>query len=95
MAKQSGFDIFYTAPKGAGHLMILSKKLLPNEQTVFVEGEGGTSWLKDALKVWTDLAKPSVRLFVPKGLPLTQVQSVFAESHGNKELSVVLDRGDN
>ncbi len=93
MAQENGFTVFYTPPSG-GHLMVLSQRLLPNEQTVFVDAGNYSDWLADAYKVWEGLARPPVRLFLPKGAPMSMVQSVFAEATDNKALTVVLDRGE-
>ena len=85
--------MYYTPPSG-GHLMILSKRLLPNDQTVFVESPNLTEWLKQAHKIWQGLAQPAVRLFLPRGAAVEQVQESFSRALENKNLTVVLDRGE-
>jgi hypothetical protein len=93
-AKTLGFEIYYNPPEPTDHLMVLSKRLLPNDQTVFVDSTDPVKWLKEGQKVWNDLGKPTVRLFLPKGTPMAKVQTVFAEAMANKSITVVLDRGD-
>src|SRR5690606_3603024 len=89
-AQTLGFEIYYTPPAPTDHLMVLSKRLLPNEQTVFVDSADTVKWLKEGHKIWESLGKPTVRLFLPKGAPMAKVQSVFAEATTQKSITVVL-----
>lgn len=46
-------------------LLVESSKLLPNQVTVQLFNRTFESWLEDAISIWNDLQRPSVRVFLP------------------------------
>lgn len=56
------FDLDNSAP-----LLIETSKLLPAQMTVQILNKTFDSWTDQAQRIWTDLHKPSVRVFLPEG----------------------------
>ncbi len=46
-------------------LLVESSKLLPNQVTVQLFNRTFDSWIDEGLRIWNDLQRPSVRVFLP------------------------------
>jgi hypothetical protein len=66
-------------------LLIQSESLLPNKWILIVPYAGDMkAWLSRISKAWTDLKKPSIRIFLPTGQSASQVTQF-------EDITLVLD----
>jgi hypothetical protein len=73
-------------------LMIPSEMLLPNKWVVVMPGTTNfESWIKDIFKVWSDLNRPSLRVFLPPGLSSGAFQQAWIQHISVQDFTVVLD----
>jgi hypothetical protein len=54
-------------------LLIESSKLLPNRVTVQLFNRTFDAWVEDAISIWSDLQRPSVRVFLPSEKSVSQL----------------------
>lgn len=67
-------------PEVKSCLLISSALYLPNEETVVLEYAGSISqWTKRASEIWTELGKPTLRIFLPKGTTSTDFLKHWTE----------------
>lgn len=73
-------------------LMISAEQSLPCRWVVLLFGcESIQSWTKDLFELWTNMNKPSLRVFLPKNIPSADWISLWRTHSSFEDLSVVLD----
>jgi hypothetical protein len=61
-------------------LMIASRDLLPNDKTILIPYEEPVkTWAQAIYKIWVDLQKPSLRVFLPDGVPPASFEASWPE----------------
>ncbi len=63
-------------------LLVESSKLLPNKVTVQLFDRTFDSWVDEAIKIWNDLQRPSVRVFLPSQKASNQLTARWKISEG-------------
>ncbi len=63
-------------------LLVESSKLLPNQVTVQLFNRTFDSWVDEAMRIWNDLQRPSVRVFLPSEKASSQLTSRWKISDG-------------
>ena len=59
-------------------LMVSSGHRLPAIQTVEVPFDGNLGeWLTKVTSIWRDLSRPTLRLFLPRGITVTQAEALW------------------
>lgn len=86
-------DVWNT-PKNAP-LLIFSVDLLPNRETIHLPyGTSFKTWVERAHHLWSDLKKPSARIFLPKAQDVEEFIELWPESKKEKaQVTVVVDIG--
>lgn len=70
-------------------LMIASRQLLPNHQTVVVpSATDRTAWVATCFRVWKGLDRPSARVFLPPGLSRDEFVKLWPDQ-GHDEIEIV------
>lgn len=73
-------------------LLIPSSNLLPNRWVVVIRGSDDfETWVEVAFKRWTEMRKPSLRLFLPTGKDLTDFQKAWRKYSDYNDFNVILD----
>lgn len=73
-------------------LLIQSQSLLPNKWVLVVDYTNDMqSWVTQIAKVWEDLQRPSLRIFLPSGQSASPLSESWFESLDFQEVTVVLD----
>jgi hypothetical protein len=73
-------------------LMIASHDLLPNKWVVILPWKHSLAeWISQSAKIWTNLKKPSCRLFLPTGQSTVSLHQYWNLNDQLQELMVVLD----
>lgn len=75
---------------GPSPLMVASPHRLPNKQVVVLpEITHHKDWLNLAFQVWTQLARPSLRIFLPPEFELSEFQKLWPGSTESHDLTLV------
>ena len=73
-------------------LMFDSSNLLPNRWLVMVSDcSNFQEWTEQISHIWTNLRKPSLRVFLPTGLSSGDFQKIWKETQSFDDFSVVVD----
>lgn len=73
-------------------IMIYSPHRVPARWVVVLPAnEGRAAWMKRLRALWTKLKKPSLRVFLPAGLPASDAMAELKEFDEGVELAIVLD----
>ncbi|MBN8536745.1 MAG: hypothetical protein J0M15_06805 [Deltaproteobacteria bacterium] len=73
-------------------IMIPSSKPFPNRWTVMVGYEqDSTLWSQKIFKLYLDLNKPSLRIFLPSNLSMNQFVESWRSFSSEEDLSIVLE----
>lgn len=76
----------------APRYMIGSEKLLPNRWVLSLGGSSDFStWVEEISKIWTELGKPSLRVFLPTGLSAGEFRSLWSRIQTFDDFTVVVD----
>jgi hypothetical protein len=73
-------------------LLIGSAHLLPNKFVLQVEGsEDFESWVAQIYKAWTEIGKPTLRIFLPTGKNIGDFNQFWHRESDFEDFTVVLD----
>jgi len=73
-------------------LLIHSSHLLPNRWTLQLAFAGDSrKWIQEILTAWTGLQKPSLRIFLPTGLSLSDFNAAWTQTQTFDDFTIVLD----
>lgn len=71
-------------------LMLAAENRLPSQQVVVLPScENGKDWLARAHKVWEQLGKPTLRLFLPNDFDATQFQTQWPGGIDETDITLV------
>jgi len=75
-----------------GKLLISSSELLPNRWVVQLEhSDSLAQWCHHIAEIWVGLRKPTLRVFLPTGLPAGDFLTTWKQSQSFDDFSVVVD----
>lgn len=78
--------------KSAAPLMIACENLLPNKWVVILPWKGNLAeWTAELHEVWRQLKEPSLRVFLPPGQSMGNLQLAWQKHQGAPDFTVVLD----
>lgn len=73
-------------------LMFDSSNLLPNRWLVMVSDSSNfQDWTEQISHIWTNLRKPTLRVFLPTGLSSGDFQKIWKQTQSFDDFSVVVD----
>jgi hypothetical protein len=78
-------------PKTDGQpILITSDKRLPNSHTLIITfRESFQAWLNDIAAVWSDLKRPSLRVFLPEGVSPEEFEAQWNIRYGDTTITLV------
>jgi hypothetical protein len=78
--------------KANDRLLIGSSALLPNRWVLQLSFKDDLSnWCSQISEIWTQLRKPSFRVFLPTGLSAGDFQTTWKQIHSFDDFSIVVD----
>ena len=90
--RETGLPSFESKTADWQPLMITSEAFLPNKWVVLVPGaEDFNSWVKEVSKIWANLQKPNLRIFLPTGQSASSIEKAWSKQHSFQDFTVVLD----
>lgn len=93
--KEEGLEPPSTESWGEAPLLIASRHRLPTSQAVELPYNGRIKdWMEAAEKIWRDLGRPSLRLFLPQNVQINQAEAHWHDGKtGNRPITVVSEAG--
>ncbi len=74
------------------NLMISSQMQLPNKWVVIIPwNQDLVSWSAEIEKVWNQLSQPSLRVFLPPGFSMANLDKAWPNNSSVQDFTVVLD----
>ncbi|HVK62673.1 MAG TPA: hypothetical protein VM432_14035 [Bdellovibrionales bacterium] len=72
-------------------MMIACEKLVPAAQTVVVPFKTDADWISTCHRVWVGLARPSVRIFLPRGMTMAGFTKVWPKQDSDGAVEVLTE----
>jgi hypothetical protein len=90
--RQTGIEVPKIDTSTSDPLLILSEPLLPNKWVLVIPFEKSLeAWVKSTAHIWSQLQRPSLRLFLPAGQNARSLHESWLTPLENEEITVVLD----